>query len=103
MEVKNCHLRRSGTLAEFPDCVAARSLKHLKELTAMVEAGERAVMLFVIQRTDCDAFSACHDVDPAYAKGLTEAAARGVEVLAYSCEISPRTVRIAGQVPWSGA
>ena len=103
LEVKNCHLRRSGTLAEFPDCVAARSLKHLKELTAMVEAGERAVMLFVIQRTDCDAFSACHDLDPAYAKGLTEAAARGVEVVAYSCEITPRAVRIAGQVPWSGA
>ena len=103
LEVKNCHLRRTGSLAEFPDCVAARSLKHLKELTARVEAGERAVMLFVIQRTDCDAFSACHDLDPAYAKGLTEAATRGVEVLAYSCEISPWTVRIAGQVPWSQA
>ena len=50
---KNCHLRRTGTLAEFPDCVAARSLKHLRELTAMVAAGERAVMLFVIQRMDC--------------------------------------------------
>jgi sugar fermentation stimulation protein A len=103
LEVKNCHLRRSGTLAEFPDCVAARSLKHLRELTAMVEAGERAVMLFVIQRTDCDAFCACHDLDPAYAKGLTEAAARGVEVLAYACEISPQAVRIAAPVPWLGA
>jgi len=103
LEVKNCHLRRSGTLAEFPDCVAARSLKHLKELTAMVEAGERAVMLFVIQRTDCDAFSACHDLDPAYARGLTEAAARGVEVLAYACEIGPQAVRIAGKIPWNGA
>jgi sugar fermentation stimulation protein A len=100
LEVKNVHLRRSGTLAEFPDCVAARSLKHLKELTAMVEAGERAVMLFVLQRTDCDAFSACADLDPAYAKGLTEAAARGVEVLAYACEISPQAERIAGRVPW---
>jgi len=100
LEVKNCHLRRTGTLAEFPDCVAARSLKHLKELTAMVEAGERAVMLFVIQRTDCDAFSACAELDPAYARGLTEAAARGVEVLAYACELSPQAVRIAGAVPW---
>jgi len=100
LEVKNCHLRRSGTLAEFPDCVAARSLKHLKELTAMVAAGERAVMLFVIQRTDCDAFSACHDLDPAYARGLTEAAANGVEVLAYACEISPEAVRIAAPIPW---
>jgi sugar fermentation stimulation protein A len=103
LEVKNCHLRRAGTLAEFPDCVAARSLKHLKELTAMVEAGQRAVMLFVIQRTDCDAFSACHDLDPAYARGLTEAAADGVEVLAYACEISPQAVRIAAPVAWTGA
>ena len=103
LEVKNCHLRRTGTLAEFPDCVAARSLKHLRELTARVEAGERAVMLFVIQRTDCDAFEACHDLDPAYAKGLTEAAARGVEVLAYACEITPQAVRIAGKIPWNGA
>jgi sugar fermentation stimulation protein A len=60
-------------------------------------------MLFVVQRTDCDAFSACHDLDPAYAKGLADAAARGVEVLAYACEISPQAVRIAGRVPWSAA
>jgi sugar fermentation stimulation protein A len=103
LEVKNCHLRRTGTLAEFPDCVAARSLKHLRELTAMVEAGQRAVMLFVIQRTDCDAFSACADLDPAYAKGLTVAAARGVEVLVYACEITTEAVRIAAPVPWTGA
>jgi sugar fermentation stimulation protein A len=103
LEVKNCHLRRSGTLAEFPDCVAARSLKHLKELTAMVEAGQRAVMLFVIQRTDCDAFEACHDLDPAYAAGLKAAASRGVEVLCYDCNISPVAVRIARKVPWKSA
>jgi sugar fermentation stimulation protein A len=103
LEVKNCHLRREGTLAEFPDCVAARSLKHLGELEAMVAAGERAVMLFVVQRTDCDAFSACHDLDPAYAKALARAAERGIEVLAYACEISPQAVRIAGRVPWAAA
>lgn len=103
LEVKNCHLRRNGTLAEFPDCVAARSLKHLKELTAMVEAGDRAVMLFVIQRTDCNAFAACHDLDPAYARGLTTAAKAGVEVLAWACEITPDAVRIARPVPWTGA
>jgi sugar fermentation stimulation protein A len=99
LEVKNCHLRRAGTLAEFPDCVAARSLKHLRELTARVEAGQRAVMLFVIQRMDCDAFAACADLDPAYARGLTEAAANGVEVLAYACEITTEAVRIDRPVP----
>jgi sugar fermentation stimulation protein A len=102
LEVKNCHLRRAGTLAEFPDCVAARSLKHLRELSAMVDAGQRAVMLFVVQRSDCDAFAACHDLDPAYARGLTEAAARGVEVLVRTCAISLTGVRIAQAIPWRG-
>jgi sugar fermentation stimulation protein A len=102
LEIKNCHLRRAGSLAEFPDCVAARSLKHLRELTAMVEAGERSVMLFVIQRTDCDAFEACADLDPAYAKGLTEAAANGVEVLSYRSAIATDRVVLADRVPWRG-
>jgi sugar fermentation stimulation protein A len=102
LEVKNCHLMRTRRLAEFPDCVAARSLKHLRELTAQVRAGERAVMLFIIQRTDCDAFEACADLDPAYAAGLTEAAANGVEVLAYRCTITPQDVTIADRVPWRG-
>ena len=69
----------------------------------MVEAGERAVMLFVIQRSDCDAFAACHDLDPAYAAGLTEAAAAGVEVLVRACEITTVAVRIADRVPWAGS
>jgi sugar fermentation stimulation protein A len=99
LEVKNCHLRRSGTLAEFPDCVAARSLKHLKALTAMVEAGDRAVVLFVIQRTDCDQFQACHDLDPAFATGLSQAIAEGVEVLAYACEVRLDGVAISRPVP----
>ncbi|MEW5688326.1 MAG: DNA/RNA nuclease SfsA [Pseudomonadota bacterium] len=100
LEVKNCHLMRTPGLAEFPDCVAARSLKHLRELTAMVEAGQRAVMLFVVQRTDCDIFAACAELDPAYAAGLTAAAASGVEVLAYRCAISAGGVSLADRIPW---
>jgi sugar fermentation stimulation protein A len=103
LEVKNVHLMRTPGLAEFPDCVAARSLKHLRELTARVEAGDRAVMLFVIQRTDCDAFAACHDLDPAYARGLEEAAEAGVEVLAYACDVRTDGVRIDRPVAWRGA
>lgn len=91
---------RTPGLAEFPDCVAARSLKHLRELTAMVEAGQRAVMLFVVQRTDCDIFAACAELDPAYAAGLTAAGASGVEVLAYRCAISPGAVTLGDRIPW---
>jgi len=103
LEVKNCHLRRSGTLAEFPDCVAARSSRHLRELTARVAEGDRAVQLFVIQRTDCDRFAACADLDPAYARGLIDAAAAGVEVLCYGCDIGTDEIRIARRIPWIGA
>lgn len=100
LEIKNCHLSRTPPLAEFPDCVAARSTKHLGELEAMVRAGDRAVALFVVQRTDCDAFSACHDLDPAFAVALERAADAGVEVLVYGCEMSPADVRIARRIEW---
>jgi sugar fermentation stimulation protein A len=100
VEVKNCHLRRTGTLAEFPDCVAARSSKHLRELTAMVALGFRAAALIVVQRTDCEAFSACADLDPAFAAGLEAAADAGVEVLVYACAMCPEAVTIERRLPW---
>ncbi|MDO9248611.1 MAG: DNA/RNA nuclease SfsA, partial [Phenylobacterium sp.] len=103
LEVKNSHLKRTGTLAEFPDCVAARSLKHLGELKAMADQGHRAVMLFVIQRTDCDAFAACAELDPKYAAGLIDAAKAGVEVLCYACHIGADAIRITHAIPWRDA
>ena len=102
LEVKNCHYRRDGALAEFPDCVAARSSRHLVELAAKVAEGMRAVQLFVIQRTDCDRFAACADKDPVYAVGLDRAAAAGVEVLCYACDIGTDEIRLARRVPWVG-
>lgn len=101
LEVKNCHLSRSRGLAEFPDCVAARSARHLRELAAMAAAGDRAVVLFVVQRTDCDRFSACAELDAVFARGLDEAADAGVEVLIYGCEVGREAIRITGRLPWA--
>ncbi len=100
LEVKNVHLRRTDTLAEFPDCVAARSSKHLRELSREVADGARAVQFFVIQRTDCDRFAACAELDPTYAAGLDAAAQAGVEVLCYRCDISPTAITLADRIPW---
>ena len=98
LEIKNCHLSRTTGLAEFPDCVAARSSKHLRELEAMAAAGERAVVLFVVQRTDCESFRACAELDPKFAAALDQAAAAGVEVL-----VSPTAVSLSHRIPWTSA
>jgi sugar fermentation stimulation protein A len=103
VEVKNCHLMRDSGLAEFPDCVTSRGLRHLDELVREVRGGARAVMLFVIQRTDCTAFDVAHDLDPAYADGLVRAAREGVEVLCYDCDIGLDGVRLGRRLPWRAA
>lgn len=99
LEVKNCHLSRGGGLAEFPDCRAARSSRHLRELTARVAAGDRAVLLFVVQRTDCDRFTTADDLDPTFGRGLVDALAAGVELLAYRCAVDVDGVAITDPIP----
>lgn len=87
VEVKSVTLMRQPGLAEFPDSVTARGAKHLAELSAMVAAGHRAVMLFLVQRTDCDTVSLARDLDPAYGAAFDAALAAGVEVLVFACHI----------------
>ena len=96
VEVKNVTLKRGpDALAEFPDSVTDRGAKHLKELTDIVAAGGRAVMFYLVQRTDCRRFSVAADIDPAYGQGLTAARAAGVEALCYSCRVSPDAITVA--------
>jgi sugar fermentation stimulation protein A len=99
VEVKNVHLMRTPGLAEFPDSVTSRGAKHLVELGDMVEAGHRAVMVFLVQRTDCAAMSLAADIDPAYAAAFREATARGVESVAYACRIDPAGIHAERRIP----
>ncbi|MFC3072695.1 DNA/RNA nuclease SfsA [Shinella pollutisoli] len=93
VEVKNVHFRRREGIAEFPDTVTARGAKHLEELGDMAEAGFRAVMLYLVQREDCEAFRICDDLDPVYAAGFLRARARGVEAYAVKCAVTPAQIR----------
>ena len=99
VEVKNVHFRRSEALAEFPDSVTTRGAKQLEELGDMVEAGHRAIMVYLIQRDDVDRLRMCRDLDPGYAAAFDRAMTRGVEACAIRCNITPEQIRAETMVP----
>ncbi len=99
VEVKNTTLSRTPGLAEFPDAVTARGAKHLEELSAQVAAGDRAVMVYLVNRPDCDRFTLAEDVDPAYARAFRIARASGVEAIALSADVRPDGIDVVGTVP----
>src|SRR6266852_2316657 len=99
LEVKNVHLMRQAGFAQFPDCVTARGAKHLDELAGMTAAGARAILLFVIQIGSAEKFSLARDIDPGYAVAFDRARARGVEALAWRCELSEHAIAIEAPVP----
>ena len=99
VEIKNVHMMRTLGNAEFPDSVTERGTKHLRELANMVQEGHRAVMMFLIQRSDAERFSLARDIDPAYGKAFDAAQAAGVEMLAYRCRLSPEEIILDQPVP----
>ncbi|WP_390911999.1 DNA/RNA nuclease SfsA [Pseudosulfitobacter sp. SM2401] len=95
VEVKSVTLNREPQLAEFPDSVTTRGAKHLNELANMVALGHRAVMLYLVQRTDCTRFGLAQDIDPKYHAAYIAARAAGVETLCIGTHISPDEITIA--------
>lgn len=92
VEVKNVHFVRTPGLHEFPDSVTARGAKHLDEMANEVEKGNRAVMLYVIQRSDGDRFQFASDLDPNYFEAFKRASAKGVEAIAIRCNVNIGTI-----------
>ncbi len=99
VEIKNVHLMRKPGLAEFPDSVTNRGRKHLVELSGMVAQGHRAVMVYLVQRGDAEAFSLARDIDPAYGEAFDAATQAGVEALAYICGLTPQAINVSGRIP----
>lgn len=98
VEVKSVTLSRTPGLAEFPDSVTARGAKHLGELARMAAEGHRAVMFYLVQRTDCDSVTLAGDIDPTYLAAFQ--AAEGVEVIAMDCKITPESITLGRAIPF---
>ncbi|PLY10096.1 MAG: DNA/RNA nuclease SfsA [Arcobacter sp.] len=97
VEVKSVSLKIDDTLA-FPDAVTTRGKKHLDELVSMVEEGHRAVMLYVIQRSDNLPFRIAKEIDKMYDETLKESMKKGVEVIVYQSDISHEEISIKNKV-----
>lgn len=98
VEVKNVTLAEEG-IALFPDAVSSRGTKHLRELTAMAQAGHRAVIFFCVQREDTGEMRPADAIDPAYGRTLRQAMLGGVEALAYSACVSTEGIMLQQALP----
>lgn len=97
VEIKSVSLKLEDSLA-FPDAVTSRGTKHLNELMAMVEEGHRAVMLYVIQRTDKAGFRIANEIDKKYFEAFEIARTKGVEILVYQSDINFEEINIKEKV-----
>lgn len=88
IEVKNVTLK-DEIYARFPDAVTERGQKHLETLIQAKLEGYRAVMLYIIQRTDVDIFTPAWEIDPNYGKKLIKAQEHGVEIIPLQVNVSP--------------
>lgn len=98
VEVKGVTLEENG-VARFPDAPTERGIKHLRELTACLNDGYEAYVLFVIQMNGVSSFSPNDDTHPAFGAALREAAAAGVRLLAMDCTVTPDSLALRLPVP----
>ena len=86
VEVKSVTLCEKRA-ARFPDAATARGRRHLEHLVSRHRAGDRAALLYIVQRADADSVSPADDIDPAYGETLRHAADAGVEVHALGARL----------------
>ena len=100
IEVKNVTLSRKKGLAEFPDAVTLRGLKHIKELLKAKSQGYEVFLLYVIQRNDCNKFEIAEDIDPEYYKLLKKAVKKKLNILCYDCKITSKGIKLNRKIKY---
>lgn len=107
-------VRKDGIrTAVFPDgyqgkkglCVSPRALKHLQELVKIKKTLNKGpiehipILVFVVQREDCGAFSPNFDKDPVYSKALKDAYDNGLLVKVVMLKLSTKNVKFIKELP----
>ena len=92
IKVKNVTLNREKDIAEFPDAVTSRGLKHLKKLTESINHGYKPYVLFLIQIQKISKFRIAKDIDSDYYKNFIEANKKGLKFIAYKCKLNSKEI-----------
>ena len=98
VEVKNVTLSRTDGLAEFPDSVTARGLKHINELIKANKMGYKIFILYLIQRDDCKFFKIAKDIDIEYSDSLSKAVKKKLNILCYDCKFLAKGIKLNNKV-----
>ena len=94
VEVKNVTLSRKKKIAEFPDAVTTRGLKHINELINAGKKNYKIFILYLIQRDDCKLFQIAKDIDPNYATALKKAVKNNLKILCYDCKFYSKGIKL---------
>ena len=87
IEVKGVTLEEEGVV-RFPDAPSQRAIKHLEELIKAIENGYKAYVIFVIQLRGAKYFEPNYITHREFGEKLREAKEKGVEILAYDCNVA---------------
>jgi len=98
IEVKNVTLSRKKALAEFPDAITTRGLKHINELLKASKKNYKIFIIYLIQRNDCKSFTIAKDIDPNYAKALSNAVKNKLKILCYDCKFSSSGIKLNNKI-----
>jgi len=94
IEVKNVTLSRKKGVAEFPDAITSRGLKHIRELIKANKKGYKIYILYLIQRNDCKSFKIADDIDPEYSDSLSKAVKKNLNILCFDCKFSSKGIKL---------
>ena len=98
IEVKNVTLNRENDVAEFPDAVTARGSKHLKKLVESIKFGYKPYVLFLIQIENISKFRIAKDIDSDYYNNFIEAKKKGLNFIAYGCNLNSKEIVIKKKI-----
>ena len=101
IEVKNVTLSRRKGIAEFPDAVTTRGLKHINELLKASKQGYKIYLLFIVQREDCKKFEIAKDIDRKYYDLLVKAVKKKLNVLCYDCKFSSKGIKLNQRIKFN--